>query len=160
MIKKRIGNKIILAVIAGMLGLTGMGISESVSSAANTSDKAWEFALSYKKTDVNYTNKRRKDNNSKIYVNWQSTVGGDLTAITVGAFGCYSDSSKKYPAGRLDGDKKRFCVMNGTGKYALTNYVNELGYSHAKIGLRGVTGSGVARGVWSPDCAGSYTVLK
>ena len=45
MIKKRIGNKIILATIAGMLVLTGMGISESVSSAANTSDTKWEAVL-------------------------------------------------------------------------------------------------------------------
>ena len=148
MIKKRIGNKIILATIAGMLVLTGMGISESVSSAANTSDTKWEAVL-----DENSTQ-------AKIYIYWSLTYGSGLSAISVGVYGCTGDSAKKYPAGRLDGDRKRFYGINGMGKYAMTNYVNELKYSYAKLGFKSLSGSGVAKGVWSPDCAGSYTVLK
>lgn len=160
MIKKRIGNKIILATIAGMLVLTGMGISESVSSAANTSDTKWEAVLDENSTQVKYTNKRRKDTNSKIYIYWSLTYGSGLSAISVGVYGCTGDSAKKYPVGRLDGDRKRFYGINGMGKYAMTNYVNELKYSYAKLGFKSLSGSGVAKGVWSPDCAGSYTVLK
>ena len=81
MIKKRIGNKIILATIAGMLVLTGMGISESVSSAANTSDTKWEAVLDENSTQVKYTNKRRKDTNSKIYIYWSLTYGSGLSAF-------------------------------------------------------------------------------
>lgn len=95
MIKKRIGNKIILATIAGMLVLTGMGISESVSSAANTSDTKWEAVLDENSTQVKYTNKRRKDTNSKIYIYWSLTYGSGLSAISVGVYGCTGDSAKK-----------------------------------------------------------------
>ena len=88
MIKKRIGNKIILATIAGMLVLTGMGISESVSSAANTSDTKWEAVLVENYTQVKYTNKRRKDTNSNIYIYWSLTYVSGLSAISVGVYYC------------------------------------------------------------------------
>lgn len=45
----------------------------------------------------------------------------------------------------MDGDRKRFYGINGMGKYAMTNYVNELKYSYAKLGFKSLSGSGVAK---------------
>ena len=54
----------------------------------------------------------------------------------------------------------RECVVNSTGKYAVTNGVYERGYRYASLAVKSQSGSGTAKGVWSPDCAGSYTILN
>ena len=50
--------------------------------------------------------------------------------------------------------------VNSTGKYAVTNGVYERGYRYASLGVKSQSGNGTAKGVWSPDCAGSYTILN
>ena len=52
------------------------------------------------------------------------------------------------------------CVANRTGKYAVTNGVYERGYRYASLGVKSQSGNGTAKGVWSPDCVGSYTILN
>ncbi len=54
----------------------------------------------------------------------------------------------------------RECVVNSTGKYAVTNGVYERGYRYASLGVKSQSGNGTAKDVWSPDCAGSYTILN
>ena len=50
-------------------------------------------------------------------------------------------------------------VAGTTGKYEIKNFVKRT-CNQATIGMRAYKGSGVARGKWSPDCLGSYTVLQ
>ena len=69
-----------------------------------------------------------------------------------------TDDSLK-PAGNEHG-AARECVVNRTGKYAVTNGVYERGYRYASLGVKSQSGNGTAKGVWSPDCAGSYTILN
>ncbi len=41
----------------------------------------------------------------------------------------------------------------------MRNYVNENGFSHARLTSWGETGAASVKGAWSPDCAGSYTEM-
>ncbi len=154
----RVKNKVMMLLMALMLVVSGMGVS-ATSFAANTSDDPWSFSLGVKMTTMQHIVGRRKDNDSKNYIYWSSTYGGNLSKITISPFGANSAQGKAYPAGTKSGGERRY-IMNQTGKYALTNFVYELGYKYARPGMLGNKGSGGAKGVWSPDCAGSYTVLQ
>ena len=74
-------------------------------------------------------------------------------------YGSYGTDDSLKPAGNEYG-ATRECVVNNTGKYAVTNGVYERGYRYASLGVKSQSGNGTAKGVWSPDCAGSYTILN
>lgn len=157
--KKTIGNKIMMIMMTMMLLLTGLGASKSVF-AANTSDENWSFNLSVDSSKFHYIKGRAKTNDSKIYINWQTAYGGNLSKLTVSPFGADSDTGAAKAAGTRYGGQRNY-VMNGCNKYAVTNYVHELGMTYARPALRANEGKGTAKGVWSPDCAGnSYIILQ
>lgn len=74
-------------------------------------------------------------------------------------YGSYGLDDSLKPAGNEYG-ATRECVVNSTGKYAVTNGVYERGYRYVSLGVKSQSGNGTAKGVWSPDCAGSYTILN
>lgn len=156
--KKTIGNKIMVVMMTLMLLLTGLGASKNVF-AANTADVDWSFNLSVDSSKFHYVKGRAKWNNSKIYINWQTAYGGNLSKLTVSPFGADSDTGSPKKAGTAYGGQRNY-IMNGCNKYAVTNYVHELGYAYARPGIKANEGKGTAKGVWSPDCAGSYKVLQ
>lgn len=147
----KIKNKIMMFLMMAMLAVSGLGVSQTVCAAGNISDTIWSFSLSVKNTTMQYTPKRDKTNNSKIYVYWSSTQGGNLSKITVSPFG-YKKGSR-CAAGTATGGERR-SIMNNTGKYVLTNFVYELGCSEATVGMLGNKGAGTAIGKWSPDFSG------
>lgn len=156
--KRRKSGKIMVLVMVAMLALSGMAYTKTAY-AANTTDEKWSFALGVKITKMSYIPNRIKENDSKIYINWIAAYGGNLSKITVAPYGSHEKDGAHRTAGTSTGGDRR-CIMNSTGKYALTNYVYELKYRYASVGMLGNKGGGAARGLWSPDCAGSYTVLK
>ena len=156
--KKTIGNKIMVVMMTLMLLLTGLGASKNVF-AANTADVDWSFNLSVDSSKFHYVKGRKKENDSKIYINWQNAYGGNLSKLTVSPFGAVSKKGTAEPAGTRYKGQRNY-IMNGCNKYSVTNYVYELGYAYARPGIKANEGKGTAKGVWSPDCAGSYKVLQ
>jgi hypothetical protein len=159
---KRGSNKIMMMVIALMLIITSIGISKKINfaSTGNITDETWSLNLSVTNTTWQFLMGRNKLNNSKIYINWSTSYGtGKLTSIYIAPCGSDKADSSPHAAGTSSGGGAYY-VMESTGKYAMTNYVYELGYHYARPAMRAKSGSGTAQGYWSPDCAGSYTVLK
>lgn len=151
-------KSVVMVAMAAMLSLTGLGVSGK-SAKADTIDTTWSFSLAANSYSFNFLPLRQKDNSTKIYFNWNGTYGGTLTALTVSPYGAYDANGSKIAAGTNSAGEKTYSV-NQTGKYRVTNYVHELGMTHATLGVRSKVGYGTAKGVWSPDCAGSYSVLQ
>lgn len=155
--KKNLGTKIMTFLIAVMIGVTCVAVASKNTNAKNSVDTEWSYVLSVDSTSQTFLDYRMKEDTSKIYFNWGSVISGNLSGIAVEPYG-YSTSSGRQPAGDSYGQHK-VCVINNTGKYSITNWVHELGYTYATVGMRSVAGSGLAKGVWSPDSIYTYTVI-
>lgn len=156
--KKTIGNKIMVVMMTLMLLLTGLGASKNVFAAANTADVAWSYNLNVSSKKTHYISRREKLNKSNAYVNWNGAYGGNLSKIAVSPYKATTSSSSLKNAGTETGGSRTY-IMNGCGKYEVKIYVKSP-YKFASIGLKAYAGKGTAKGVWSPDCAGSYKVLQ
>ena len=156
--RKRVSNKIVTGIMTFMLMVSVFGVCDLVSAKAapNTGDTSWSFNVSTSNTSWQFTGVREKRDDSKIYVHWQNGYNG-VSSIYITPYG-YSTSKGSGACG-TDGGHEVSYKLNSTGKYSVTNYVNERGYTHAKIGIKSAVGNGTAKGVWSPDSAGTYTVL-
>lgn len=154
--RNKIGRKLAVITMGLMIALTGIGMSTTV--FADTTDTIWSFNLNVSTTKFQYLS-REKQNNSKIYINWQSSYGGNLSKICVTPKGSDKKDSTPKNAGTVHGGSRQY-IMNGSGKYSLTNGVYEMGYKFARPGMRAQAGKGTAKGCWSPDSAGTYTVLQ
>lgn len=119
------------------------------SPARSTADSAYDFNMSGNGT--NGTSGRLKSNDSSSYVK--------ISRIT--------NSCRMY----IDGAKSktgawRNCTVNGyanatrVGNWRIMNYVNEWGYSYARLTAWANNGSASVSGVWSSDCAGSYPSIN
>ena len=115
-------------------------------------------AVAEKKANANCFGFMYEPKTSKIYFNWNGAYN-NLTKLMITPYGSYGTDDSLKPAGNEYG-ATRECVVNRTGKYAVTNGVYERGYRYASLGVKSQSGNGTAKGVWSPDCAGSYTILN
>ena len=101
-----------------MLLLTGLGASKNVF-AANTADVDWSFNLSVDSSKFHYVKGRAKWNNSKIYINWQTAYGGNLSKLTVSPFGADSDTGSPQKAGTAYGGQRNY-IMKTAIRTAVT----------------------------------------
>lgn len=177
---KDVKKKIIIAAMAGMLAVAGAGATTAVAKAAGNEetaiatesgdsstisatnegykDSAWELAVNASDNkQVHPKDPKTKYTYSKVYFNWGSVVNGNVTMLDVEPYGY--DGSTYHHVGDRQGSAKRYDVKK-TGKYAVTNYVRENGWPSANIAIHSKKGSGLVKGVWSPDCAGTYEVLQ
>ena len=173
-------KQILFAAMAGMLAVAGAGATTGVAKAAGNEetaistesgdnstisatndgyvDSAWELAVNASDNkQVHPKEARPKYTYSKVYFNWGSVVNGNVTMLDVEPYGY--DGSTYYHVGDRQGSAKRYNVGH-TGKYAITNYIKENGWTSANIALHSKKGSGLVKGVWSPDCAGTYEVRQ
>ena len=176
-------KKIIIAAMAGMLAVVGVGATTAVAKAAGNEETAIatesgdsstngegiatynagyvnsNFALAVNVTNDRqvYPEKRVKYTYSKVYFNWGSVSGGSVASIEIEPYGY--DGVKYQHVGDLENATKRYQVKS-TGEYAVTNYIHELNLPEATVAMRARQGAGVVNGKWSPDCAGTYTVLQ
>ena len=155
---KKLRSRLVIVTMVAMLGLIGFG-NMGDTLAGNTRDVDWSFALSVNNSNIQKLTKREKLDDSKIYVYWISSYGGDLSKISVSPYGAHYMDGGSYAAGTRSGGEITY-VMNSPKKYSLTNYVYELEYEYATVGMKGILGSGTAVGKWSPDSSGTYTVLQ
>lgn len=154
---KKFRSRLVIMTMVAMLAIIGFGNSGDTL-AGNTADASWSFALSVSNSNVQKVTKREKTDYSKIYLQWSSTYGGNLSAIDVSAYGANSLSGGSSPAGTSGGGETFYRIYH-TGQYSITNYVKELGYGYATVGIKGAAGSGTAMGNWSPDSRYNYTIL-
>ena len=155
--RKTIGNKVMIVMMTLMLLLTGLGMSQSVF-AANTTDATWSYNLNADSSKMHYISRREKMNNSNVYINWNGVYGGNLSKIAVSPYKAKKSSGSLVNAGTSTGGSRTY-IMNGCGKYEVKIYVKSP-YKFASVGMKAYKGKGTAKGVWSPDCTGHYTVLQ
>ena len=155
--RKTIGNKVMIVMMTLMLLLTGLGMSQSVF-AANTTDATWSYNLNADSSKMHYISRREKMNNSNVYINWNGVYGGNLSKIAVSPYKAKKSSGSLVNAGTSTSGSRTY-IMNGCGKYEVKIYVKSP-YKFASVGMKAYKGKGTAKGVWSPDCAGHYTVLQ
>ena len=151
---------IAMTAMAAMLSITGLGVAQKNVQAANAKDESWSFSLSVNSNAFQYIKGRNKTDDSKIYINWSSTYGGNISQIQVYACGSNSEYGEPINASRKkSGDNPIYGFMYGAGKYSLTSYVHEQGLSYARPGMKSIKGSGTAKGVWSPVSIGTYKII-
>lgn len=140
-------KKILTLVMTAMLVVSGVcGMEMSVFAAApNTSDTNYSF--DNRNESSRTTEWRAKNNDSKVYVNPRS---GPAVYYTV-------EGTKSTKAATCS---KTFKIGNGI-QASITNYVNELGYTKARLLLeRAAYAQEWTKGVWSPDSTKNYTIYK
>lgn len=154
---KKIINKIfIISMLFMMATVAFKGISRIADASGNTTDTYWRVNLKAS-SNFAYTEARGKYDDSKVYLNW--VTKGGVNKMYVAPYGLRKINGAHYNCTDYTGSTRKYTVYN-VGKYAMTNYVCELGYDYAAIGFMSRSGSGYPSGYWSPDCAGSYKVLN
>lgn len=170
---------IVIAAMAGIMAVAGTGITTNMAMAQENEksaviydsedttvsgdtqygyeDSKWEFAFNSSDKKQRHPDPRDKYTSSNIYFNWGSVVNGTITSMEVSPYGYIG--TQYVQAGTETGGRMRY-VASTTGKYEIKNFVKKIGCNKATIGMRAYKGSGVAKGKWSPDCLGSYTVLQ
>lgn len=115
----------------------------------SASDSAYSFSMSGNGT--NGTSGRSKDNDSSSYVKISSITNSCRMYID-GAHGKYGSWNN--------------CTVNGyanatrAGNWRIMNYVNEWGYSYARLTAWANNGATSLYGVWSPDSVGTYPSIN
>lgn len=128
------------------------GILQTRVKAANTSDSGWYFTLSMQDASYKYVGQRAKENDSYVYLKWSEKTG-TLSALNARVLGDGTDCGTSTP-----GVSHTYYVW-ALGQYSLVNYVNENKRTMCNLGLRANDGYGDAMGLWSPDSAGTYTII-
>lgn len=180
---KDVKKKIIIAAMAGILAVVGAGATTAVAKAAGNeetaiatesgensisggstticndgyTDSSYELSVNATDNKQVYPAKRVKYTYSPVYFNWGRVKGGNVGKLDVEPYGY--DGVKYRHVGDKNYSAKRYDITH-TGKYAVTSYIHELNLPEATIALHAKQGSGVIMGEWSPDCAGSYTILN
>lgn len=116
---------------------------------ASTVDSSYKFSMSYKGTSA--TPGRAKANDSSTYVN--------ISSIT-NPCRMYVDGAKSKSGSWTNCTVRGYANAKKTGNWRIMNYVNEWGYSYARLTAWANSGSTSVRGYWSPDCAGSYSAIN
>lgn len=148
-----------LLVMVFMFSLICIGISEKYSSAS-TEDTAWSFSAATDAINTSFITRREKSNSTKIYIYFTNTYSGTISSFKVCPYGSEGRTTTLISAGYARGnDTERWFTIPSTGKYSITNYVNERGYEYATLKFKKNIGYGTAKGVWSPDSTKNYTVL-
>mgnify|MGYP003253235383 CR=1 FL=1 len=89
-----------MTAMAAMLSITGLGVAQKNVQAANAKDESWSFSLSVNSNAFQYIKGRNKTDDSKIYINWSSTYGGNISQIQVYACGSNSEYGEPINASR------------------------------------------------------------
>ena len=112
--------------------------NDKIAGASNYTDTRWEFYVNVSDTSDRYTEDRKKEDSTKVYLNWvgQSNVS-ELRVMVEGS---------------PDGIYHYNCT------YSLSNTVNERGYKYARVRMRSGEGSGYVSGLWSPDSLRNYNI--
>ncbi len=119
------------------------------SPARSTADYAYNFDMSGNGT--NGTSGRTKDNDSSSYVK--------ISSIT-NSCRMYIDGAKSSNGPWRNCTVHDYANATRVGNWRIMNYVNEWGYSYARLTAWANNGSAKVSGVWSSDCAGSYPAIN
>lgn len=113
----------------------------------NNTDTRFKFLLNSTGATSGTTG-RKKDTDSSVYIKIESWGGRSPRLYVDGSNGgsWYNCTQGTYHA-------------NKTGEYEIYNYVNEHGYSYARLTSWAESAPGNAYGLWSPDCVGSFPRL-
>lgn len=136
-----------------MAGVMLMGCFPATANAANTGDTAWKFSVS---TRSQYTSERAKGNQSSTYIRLDEGPNGYVRAAVEG----------KMPVGDAGYLVWKNMTWNVTsvlvplGRWRIRQTIFEDGGRSARLRITRYNADGRASGVWSPDCAGSYTPLN
>lgn len=115
----------------------------------SSTDYAFDFAMSGNGT--NGTTGRSKDNATSSYV-WIKSINNSCRMYIDG--------------GRTSSGSWYNCTVNGyanatrAGKWRIMNYVNEWGYSYARLTAWANNGYTSLYGVWSADSVGTYPAIN
>lgn len=140
--------------ITMLMGVAIIGTSVSIPSYASTADTDFDFNFHLAQTTCR-TAGRLKENNSSTYIKASQLPSGGMTVQVEGSHSPESSSTWK---NCTKGTSATISVV-GQGRRIL-QYVNENGYSYARlVGKKALTTQD-ASGVWSPDTAGSYPALN
>ena len=136
-----------------MAGVMMMGCFPATANAANTGDTTWQFYVHAKEE---YTGERAKENSTSTYIRLDEAPDGYVRAAVEG----------KMPVGDkgyLEWQNKTWnaaAVNVPTGRWRIRQTVYEHGGRSARLRITKCYTDGIARGAWSPDCAGSYPSLN
>lgn len=130
-----------------MLAPAAKGI---VTYAANIEDSPYSYSLTTANTSPIYTEFRKKEDASSIYVK-PLAMTGSLSRVGV-VVRARREADGPISTVGLTGTKHYYYMIAGRG-YKVYNLVKENGYSYASVGFHSQNGIGTASGVWSPDCA-------
>ena len=108
---------------------------------ANTADRSYNFQL-YPKGEKGGTQFYRKDNSSSVYVHIKSRSG---------VHRMYVDGAKNENGLGWKDFTATTYRSRKVGQGRMRNYVNERGFSHARLTSWANQSSGFVKGVWSPD---------
>ena len=134
-----------------MAGIMVISAVPSTVYAANTEDEYWSF---YVDKSVMKTPAREKENSSSVYVNLQKAPGGYVQAAAEG----YVFIDGEYAWYNMTWN--RIAVLPSVGKWRIRQTIYENGGRQAKLMIWKYAEKGIASGVWSPDCAGTYPYLN
>lgn len=134
-------RKIIAAALIMCTSIT-MAIPAYASSKDSVLPSEYISSTKYVSTEL-----RNKDNSSYHYI--YNKCGIPISVLS------YSQSN-------VNCTKNSYAVIPANSQRFITNYVYEWGYRNCRLTIRGNVGgaSVLLKGVWSPDCVGSYPVAN
>lgn len=159
--KKNMKTKLFYMLMITMFTVIGIKFMMSnVAATGNTSDTEW-YADNAAVGDgvLHKTEARIKYNSTKVYVYWNRR-DTTIKKITLAPYGYNSELGLYCNATDYSTASNRVYTVSNLGKYSLTNYIYELGYTYAKLYFDAASGSGYIHGYWSPDSAGTYNILN
>lgn len=140
-------NKIMLIVTAILIMIVLSGAVLYVK-AANTADTTFAFYLSADDASLVYTAMRNKEDYSKSYCNI-TYMAPTLNSVYVAPYGSISTNGARTNTSTTGG----FYTIRSVGRYHISNYTKERGYSYESLGFKARSGYGWLEGKWSPDSA-------
>lgn len=115
----------------------------------NASDSAFNFSMSGNGT--NGTSGRSKDNATSSYV-WIQYISNSCRM--------YIDGGKSSVGPWYNTTVNGYANATRAGKWRIMNYVNERGYSYARLTAWANNGYTSLYGVWSADSVGTYPAIN
>lgn len=135
-----------------LAGAIFTGCFPSTAKAANTVDTEWRFTVT---STYSRTAARAKEDSTSIYIRLDTAPDGYVRAMAEGymptSYGTYTWQNKTWNVSS---------VVVPIGRWRIRQTIYEHGGRSARLAIARYSKDGIASGVWSPDCLGSYTSLN
>lgn len=143
------------ALLVAALAITSTALADEPTVIANTENTSYHFNLGGSYSSTAATGGRFKEDSTSLFV-WPTSVNFDMCRI-------YGEGAYYYSGPWADGSS---LTIGGFGivrqgdenvPLSLMTYINEWGYSYARLTAWQCSQSGWMSGVWSPDSTRVYT---